>query len=51
MEVISVANLPKGTRKKLESIAVKQGHKKKNGTGNISDYVRKLLETAIAINS
>jgi len=50
MEVISIANLPKGTRKKLESIAVKSGHKKKNGSGNVSDYVRKLLETAIAVH-
>lgn len=44
MEVISIANLPKGTRKKLERKALELGHKKKNGTANLSSFVRELFE-------
>ena len=46
METISIGNLPKGTRKKLEKNAIDAGCKKVNGTANISEYVRTLIEAA-----
>lgn len=48
METISIANLPKGTKKKLEKCAVETGFKKVNGSANLSAYIRTLFETAIA---
>jgi len=44
METITLGNLAKGTKKKLMSLAVRAGYTKHNGTANLSDYVRFLIE-------
>jgi len=48
METISIANLPKGTKRGLEKQALAAGYKKVNGSPNLSAYIRTLFQTAIA---